>query len=114
MASDEQQQPSSATVLDPGAESDAIICNFAAVGMVIVGSTSLHHASPAADISVSVASLVGGESLPTDQLPGAAKKQKVKHKKGCQHVSKKPKKACCTRPVQTATEVAMSLRLLAD
>jgi len=41
-------------------------------------------ASPAADVAGSVASLLaGGERLPTDQLPGAVKKRKVKHEKGC-------------------------------
>jgi len=51
---------------------------------VVVGSTRLHRASPAADIFGSVASLLaGGERLPTDQLPGAAKMHNVEHKKGC-------------------------------
>ncbi len=82
-------------------------------------------ASPAADTAGSVASLLaGGKRLPPDQLPGAVKKQKVKHKKDCkpsfvQRVAGDHEKLTVhdlIRPFQTATltEVALFVRLLPD
>jgi len=79
--------------------------------------------SPAADVAGSVASLLaGGDRLPTDQLPRAAKKRKVKHKKGCRptfvrRVAGNHRKLAVhdlIRPVQTATEVALFVHLLPD
>jgi len=66
--------------------------------------------------------LAGGDRLPTDQLPGAAKKRKVKHKKGSRpafvrRVAGNHRKLAVhdlIRPVQTATEVALFVHLLPD